>query len=317
MLAATKAGQRALLPRLVQPSAVAASTARGYISRAHPQRKPQYPIPAALEEVLKNVKERQKKRTKRWNGHKKSREKHGLPDDGQPYRPMDETIEMAINLNVDPRKPGQSLRGSLALPNGTGKKVAVVVFSEDEDVLSKAKELGALHVGGGDLIDKLVAGEVSVDEFQRCLATSDVLPQLSKKLARVLGPRGLMPNPKVGTVAQPAELLELLEDQLAGKEVQYRTEKEGIISLPIGKASFEPEKLLENAGAVMHKVYEIKPEKYGKTKKKKGGGKGKTASMDTYILSAHIASTYTKGYKLDLRTLDPSSAYFLGDPAQV
>lgn len=317
MLAAAKVGQRALLPRLAQPSTAAAASTRGYISRAHPQKTPQFAIPTALEEVLKNVKERQKRRTKRWKRHKKSRVKHNLPDDGQPYRPMDETIEMAINLNVDPRKPGQSLRGSLSLPNGTGKKVAVAVFSEDEDVVSKAMEMGALHVGGEDLIDKMVEGEVSVDEFQRCLATSDVLPQLSKKLARVLGPRGLMPNPKVGTVAQPNELLELLEEQLAGKEVQYRTEKEGIIALPIGKASFEPEKLLENAGAVMHKVYEIKPEKYGKTKKKKGGGKGKAASMETYILSAHIASTYTKGYKLDLRTLDPSSAYFLGDPAKV
>ena len=111
-------------------------------------------------------------------------------------------------------------------------------------------------------------------------------------------------------MAQPGELLELLETQLAGREVQYRTEKEGILHFPIGKSSFGEEKLLENCGAVMRKVYEIKPETYGKTKKKKGGRKS-VASMETYILSAFVSSTYTRGYKLDLRTLDPSSPFFL------
>jgi large subunit ribosomal protein L1 len=307
-------GQRAL-PRLllVQRGATTHILAsRGYLSRAHPDKTPQLAAPEALQKVLENVQTRQAKRTKRWNSHGESRKKHNLPDDGKPYRPQDETVELAINLNVDPRKPGQSLRGSLSLPHGTGKKVAVVVFTSDEEVTAAAQAMGALHVGGESLMDRIVQGEIPVETFQRALATAEVMPTLNKKLARVLGPRGLMPNPKVGTVAQPAELLELLKEQLAGKEVQYRTEKEGILHLPIGKASFGVELLLENAGAVMNKVYEIKPENYGKTKKAKaGGGKAKAASMDTYILSAFVSSTYTKGYKVDLRTLDPASAYFL------
>ena len=304
----TTVGQRAL-PRLlvVQRGAATQICSRDYFSRAHPEKKPQFAAPEALQNVLENVKQRQVKRTKRWNRNAKNRKN----DDGKPYRPIDETIELAINLNVDPRKPGQSLRGSLSLPHGTGKKVAVVVFTSDPDVVAKAKEMGALHVGEESLMDQIVSGDIPVESFQRSLATPEVMTMLNKKLARVLGPRGLMPNPKVGTVAQPGELLELLEEQLAGREVQYRTEKEGIIHVPIGRASFGTDHLLENAGAVMNKVYEIKPENYGKTKKSSGGGKGKASSMDTYILSAFVSSTFTKGFKVDLRTLDPSSAYFL------
>jgi large subunit ribosomal protein L1 len=293
---------------------------RSYTSCAHPSRPPVLVAPEAFQLVLDQVKLRQDKRTLAWIKNAKYREKKGIADTGLPYVPVDETIDMAINLNVDPRKPGQSLRGSLELPHGTGRKVAVAVFTSDSQLAAQAKAMGALHVGGEELMDSIVDGTISVDSFQRSLATADVIPVLSKKLARVLGPRGLMPNPKVGTVAQPDQLLDLLQSQLAGKEVQYRTEKEGILHVPVGKASFGIDNLLENAGAVMKKVFEMKPETYGKAKKNASGaggkkkGSGKTSSDTTYVISAFVSSTFTKGaYKVDLRTLDPSSPYFLSD----
>ena len=289
---------------------VAATTARTYTSRAHPKKADVYTAPEAFQLVLNNIEERKKKKAVRWKRNAKQREKKGIKDDGGPYRAGDETVDITLNLNVDPRKPGQSLRGSLSLPHGTGRRVNVVVFTSDETVKQKAKEMGALHVGDEALMDQIANGEVSIDSFQRALATSEVVGPLSKKLARVLGPRGLMPNPKVGTVAPPEELLELLETQLAGKEVQYRTEKEGILHVPVGKGSFGSDSLLENAGAVMKKVFEIKPENYGKSKKK---GKKGSASADTYIISAHVSSTFGAGFKVDLRTLDPSSAFFLSE----
>jgi len=300
-----------------QPASFASSSLsiRTYISRAHPQKIPDFPAPEAFQLVLDEVEKRKKLKAIRWKRNIKQRAKHGKVDDGGPYRPRDETIELAVNLNVDPRKPGQALRGSLALPHGTGRRVNVAVFTEDPELAAKAKEMGALHVGGESLMDQIVKGDVSVDSFQRALATSDVMGDLTKKLARVLGPRGLMPNPKVGTVAPSSEdLLQLLETQLAGKEIQYRTEKEGILHFRLGKGSFGKDNLLENAGAVMNKVFEIKPESYGKSKKKKGGGGGKKkggASMETYVISAYVCSTNTKSVKIDTRTLDPSSAFFL------
>lgn len=281
---------------------------RTYISRAHGKVKEYFAAPQAFQLVLEQMEERKKTKKMRWKRNRKQRVKKNLPDDGGAYRPGDETVDLALNLNLDPRKPGQSLRGSLSLPHGTGKRVNVAVFTSDEALQQKAKEMGALHVGDEDLMEKIANGEVSTDDFQRALATSEVVGPLSKKLARVLGPRGLMPSAKLGTVAPPDALLELLETQLAGKEVTYRTEKEGIIHVPVGKGSFGPERLLENVGAVMKTVYDVKPESYGKAKKK--GKKNKT-SADTYVISATVSSTFGKGFLVDLRTLDPSSAFFL------
>lgn len=303
-------GSTTTTPTSSNSTTVDATNARAYTSRAHPQRADVFSAPEAFQLVLNEIEKRKKKKAKRWKRNAKQREKKGIEDDGGPYRPGDETVEIALNLNVDPRKPGQSLRGSLSLPHGSGRRVNVVVFTSDETVAQKAKEMGALHVGDEALMDQIANGEVSTDSFQRALATSEVVGPLSKKLARILGPRGLMPNPKVGTVAPPEELLELLETQLAGKEVQYRTEKEGILHVPVGKGSFGSDSLLENAGAVMKKVYEVKPESYGKSKKK--GKKGKV-SAETYIISAYISSTHGGGFKVDLRTLDPSSAFFLSE----
>jgi len=308
------------------------------MSRAHPQKKVALPVPQAIQQVLEHIKLRQQKTTKRWVRNKKQREKKGLPvvvddddddDDGGPYRPVNETIELAVNLNLDPRKPGQSLRGSMELPYGTGKRTNnVVVFTTDTDLIARVQEQygggggtgsspgSVMHVGGEELLDKIGNGDIAVDSFQRALATSEIMPQLSKSLARILGPRGLMPNPKVGTVAStPEELLSLLEAQLSGKDVQYRTEKQGIVHVPIGKGSFEFEHILENAGAVMKELYQVKPDTYGKKKasSKSGGKKGGSGSgkAESYILSAYVSSTFGPGHKIDLRTLDPSSAFFL------
>jgi large subunit ribosomal protein L1 len=156
------------------------------------------------------------------------------------------------------------------------------------------------------LIEQVLQGEVSVDTFDRAVASSDMMPTLSKKVARLLGPRGLMPNAKVGTLVAADELLEALDTQLTGKELQFRTEKEGIVHLPVGKSSFSREKLLDNIGQVMKTIFENKPETFGKGKKSGSISKG-----TKYLLKASLSSTQGIGVRLDLRTVDPTSAFFL------
>lgn len=226
----------------------------------------------------------------------------------------DETIELAVNLNLDPRKPGQALRGSISLPNGTGKKqMDCMVFTADPDLQEAALKAGAKYAGGEGLADEIVAGRVAVETIQRSLGIADIMPVISKKVARLLGPRGLMPNAKEGTLLQAgSELLEALETQLAGKQVPYRTEKEGIVHVPVGKSSFGKGKLLENIGEVMKTIFDVKPENYGKGKKKKATGKG-----TKYLLRASVSSTQGKGVRLDLRTMDPNSVFFLSSPEEV
>jgi len=232
---------------------------------------------------------------------------------------LDETIELVLNLNLDPRKPGQALRGSLELPHGTGKKQqAIIVFTNQPALKQAALEAGAAYAGGVDdsdtLLDDLVQGKIPLTNIQRAVATSkDVLPMLTKTpgLARLLGPRGLMPNPKDGTVmdqstVSPQDVKEMVESQMAGKEVMYKTEKEGILHIPVGKASFGMDKLLDNIGVLLKEVFRIKPEQYGKGKKKPSSGKG-----TRYLLKASVSSTQGKGVALDLRTLDPTSPFFL------
>lgn len=232
---------------------------------------------------------------------------------------LDETIELVLNLNLDPRKPGQALRGSLELPHGTGKKQqAIIVFTNQPALKEAALQAGAAYAGGADdndtLLDDLVQGKIPLTNIQRAVATSkDVLPLLTKTpgLARLLGPRGLMPNPKDGTVmdqnnVSPQDVKEMVESRMAGKEVMYRTEKEGILHIPVGKVSFGMDKLLENIGVVLKEVFRVKPEQYGKGKKKSSSGKG-----TRYLLKASVSSTQGKGVALDLRTLDPTSLFFL------
>jgi len=223
---------------------------------------------------------------------------------------MDETVELALQLNLDPRKPGQSLRGSLSLPHGNGKNFAVVVFTDDANVAKEALERGAVAAGGGDLIESIKNGSQSISSFQRTLASPEMMPQMSA-VARLLGPRGLMPNPKLGTILPPDQLLEALERQMSGVS-NYRTDKEGIVRLGIGKGTFGMDKLLDNVREMMNEVQSVRPESFGKGKK----GQKKVAKGTKYYLKAHLSSTQSKGSVLvDMRTLDPTSSFFmLSDP---
>lgn len=203
--------------------------------------------------------------------------------------------------------------GSIALPNGSGKKINCVVFTSDEELKNIALQNGALFAGGETLIDDILSGVVSVDNFQRALATKEMMPALTKKAARLLGPRGLMPNAKVGTLLPDAveakeALVEVLSTVVAGKEVMYRTDKEGILHVPVGKASFGIHKLIQNIGKVMQTIFEVKPDSFGK------GRKGKTKSVGKgtkYLLRAYISSTQGPSKRVSLRTVDPASTFFL------
>ena len=158
---------------------------------------------------------------------------------------FDESLEIAIKLGIDVTKADQNIRGMLSLPNGTGKKVRVAVFtinSQDE-----AKKAGADVVGGEELIDKVANGFL---DFDRVIATPDMMPKMSK-VARVLGPKGLMPNPKLGTVTN--NVTEAVANAKAG-QIEYRAEKKGIIHAGIGKMSLATEKLVENANALIEQL---------------------------------------------------------------
>lgn len=230
-----------------------------------------------------------------------------VPQESGPYRNLDETIELAINLNLDPRKPGQALRGSLRLPHGTGKSVKCLVFTSDADIVAKANSQGHM-AGGDDLLQQISKGEVLLDKYTRALATQEWISPIQKSLARVLGPRGLMPNPKTNTVFEtPADLWETLQEQ--SNTITYRTESDGILHFPVGKASFASEQLLENLQAIFQTVQDVKPENYGKGKKKKTMGKNVK-----YWLRASLSATQGKGIRVDLRTVDPTSPFFMREP---
>ena len=242
-------------------------------------------------------------------------EKKCKKDSGE-YRNQNETIELAINLNVDPRRPGQALRGSIVLPNGTGKTVSCLVFTSDKAATEEAKKAGH-EAGGEELIDKIVSSEIPIDQYQRALSTKDTLPLVQKQLARLLGPRGLMPNLKTNTVFDDGTaLLTSLKEQ--SNTVTYRTDSCGLIHLPIGKGSFHKQELVENLQTICQTVQDAKPEQYGKGKKKNksgGGGKSKKQSKNVkYWMKAHLSATQGKGIRLDLRTVDPTSPFFMKEP---
>ena len=221
---------------------------------------------------------------------------------------MDETIELALQLNLDPRKPGQSLRGSLSLPFGNGKSFNVAVFTSDAKVATAAKEAGAIAAGGEELIESIQNGTTSITGFERTLASPEMMSQLSP-IARLLGPRGLMPNPKLNTIIKPDDMLDALQLQMSGVS-NYRTDKEGIVRLGIGKGSFGTDKLLDNVREMMNEIQSVKPESFGKGKK----GQKKVAKGTKYYLKAHLSSTQSKGSLLvDMRTLDPTSSFFMSD----
>jgi large subunit ribosomal protein L1 len=191
------------------------------------------------------------------------------------YANFDETIEMAVRLGVDPRKADQMVRGSVALPHGTGKTVTVLVFAKGEKE-KEAQDAGADYVGGADYAEKIQGGWL---EFDRVIATPDMMGVVGK-LGRILGPRGLMPNPKSGTVTFDIE--QTVKAVKAG-QVEFRVEKAGIIHCPIGKRSFSVEYLKENAHALLETLLRLKP----------------ATSKGQYVRSVAISSTMGVGIKLD------------------
>jgi large subunit ribosomal protein L1 len=272
---------------------------RGYVSRAHPTVAQPLGLHTALRSVLEDAERRAAQRQKKAvrNGRTEA-------------SALDETVELAINLNLDPRKPNQALRGSISLPAGSGKFVNCLVFTGDADVAEAIKEKASssssskIEVGGEDLVDRIASGQVNLDQFQRGMGTSDMQSLLTKRLARVLGPRGLMPNAKTGTLLESPSMLEsALATQLAGTIVPYRTDREGIVHVRVGRAGFGKPRLLDNVGAIAREVFRAKPDAYGKGKKSSKNAK--------YLLGATVTSTQGKGYKVDPRTLDPSSPFFL------
>ena len=192
---------------------------------------------------------------------------------------FDETVEIAMNLNIDTRKADQNLRGTVLLPHGTGKTLRVAVFARG-DKAKEALAAGADIVGAEDLAEKIQAGEMN---FDRCIATPDLMV-LVGRLGKVLGPRGLMPNPKLGTVTP--NVTEAVKAAKGG-QVEFRAEKAGIVHAGIGKASFPPEQLVENARAFVAAINRAKP----------SGAKG------TYIKKVSLSSTMGPGIKLEIGSL--------------
>ena len=164
---------------------------------------------------------------------------------------FDESVDLAINLGVDPRKSEQMVRGSVLLPHGLGKTVSVLVFAKGEKA-TEAKEAGADHIGAEDLVEKIQGGWL---EFDKIVATPDLMG-LVGKLGKILGPRGLMPNPKSGTVT--FEVGQAVKDITAGR-ADYRTEKAGVVHVSIGKASFDVDKIIDNAKTVVKALEKAKP----------------------------------------------------------
>ena len=188
---------------------------------------------------------------------------------------FDETVELAVRLGVDPRKADQVIRGTVALPSGTGKDVRVAVFAGG-DAAAEARAAGADHVGADDLAEKVEGGML---DFDVAIATPDLMP-LVGKLGRVLGPRGLMPNPKTGTVT--TDVGKAVEDFKGGK-VEYRTDRYGNVHVPLGKASFELDKLDANFRAVMDELNRAKP----------------ASSKGRYVKKISVSTTMGPGIKVD------------------
>ncbi len=193
---------------------------------------------------------------------------------------FDETVEVVINLNVDPRYADQMVRGVISLPKGTGKTVRVAVFAKDAKA-DEARAAGADIVGDADLIEAVSKGEI---KFDRCIATPDMMGQLGK-IAKILGPKGLMPNPKLGTVTP--NVAQAIKDVKAG-QVEFRVEKAGIIHAGIGKASFTAADLRANFDALYDAVVKARP----------SGAKGK------YVEKAGLSSTMGPGVKIDVAALN-------------
>ena len=197
---------------------------------------------------------------------------------------FDETVDIAMNLGVDPRHADQMVRGVVSLPNGTGRSARVAVFARG-DKAEEAKKAGADVVGAEDLVEKVQGGQI---DFDRCIATPDMMP-LVGRLGKVLGPRGLMPNPKVGTVTN--DVTAAVADAKGGA-VEFRVEKAGIIQAGIGKASFESTALVANIRAFADAVQKARP----------AGAKG------TFVQRVAISSTMGPGFKIDPASLSAGAS---------
>jgi large subunit ribosomal protein L1 len=196
---------------------------------------------------------------------------------------FDESVEIAVRLGVDPRKADQMVRGTVALPSGTGKDVRVAVFAQGP-AAQAARDAGADLVGAEDLAAEVEKGNMA---FDIAIATPDLMPMVGK-LGRVLGPRGLMPNPKTGTVTM--DVAKAVAEFKGGK-VEYRTDRYGNVHVPVGKASFTPEALLDNVTAVLDELQRAKP----------------SASKGKYMRKITVSSTMGPGVKIDTNRLKPEA----------
>ncbi|MCY3592861.1 MAG: 50S ribosomal protein L1 [Acidobacteria bacterium] len=205
---------------------------------------------------------------------------HGLEEalqrikDGS-FAKFDETVEIAIRLGVNPRHADQMVRGTVVLPHGTGRSVRVLVFASGEK-LQEAEAAGADHVGGEELASRIQDGWL---DFDAVVATPDMM-RVVGRLGRVLGPRGLMPNPKTGTVTP--DVTKAIEDIKAGK-VNFRVDKAGVVHAPLGKVSFDTERLVENATALLSEIMRARP----------------SAAKGTYLRSVNLSSTMGPGVRVD------------------
>lgn len=191
------------------------------------------------------------------------------------YSKFDETVEMSMNLGVDPRHADQMVRGAVVLPHGTGRSVRVAVFAKGEKA-TEAEQAGADVVGAEDLAQKVQEGWL---EFDKAVATPDMMGVVGR-LGRILGPRGLMPNPKVGSVTM--DVAKAVNEAKAGK-IEFRVEKAGIVHAPVGKTSFDDEKIKENIVTLIETIMKAKP----------------AAAKGTYLMKAALSSTMGPGIPLD------------------
>ncbi len=192
------------------------------------------------------------------------------------YAKFDESVDLAVKLGVDPRHADQMVRGTCVLPHGTGKSVRVLVFAKGEKE-KEAEEAGADYVGGEDLAKKIQ--EEGWLDFDKCVATPDMMGVVGK-LGKILGPRGMMPNPKVGTVTFD---IGKAVQELKGGKVEFRVEKAGIVHVPVGRVSFGPEKLADNVKAVIEALVRLKP----------------SAAKGVYMRGMSVSTTMGPGVKLD------------------
>ncbi|MDA8239903.1 MAG: 50S ribosomal protein L1 [Nitrospiraceae bacterium] len=191
------------------------------------------------------------------------------------YAKFDETVDLVFNLGVDPRKSDQMVRGTVVLPHGSGKSVRVLVFAKGEKE-KEARDAGADFAGAEDMVEKITKGWL---DFDKVVATPDIMGVVGK-LGKILGPRGLMPNPKLGTVT--FDVAKAVREIKAGK-VEYKAEKAGVVHIPIGKVSFEEQKLLDNARAIIDAVNRAKP----------------STSKGKYLKKLSISSTMGPGLRVD------------------